>query len=129
SIRFLSALHQMAGDGAEAAALALEAGIDVELPNPDCYAAPLREALARQLVTEDDVDVAVGRVLKVKESLGLLDGSTPATDAPVDLDPPEHRALARTVAEQSMVVMKNDGVLPLDSVGRVAVVGPLADSG
>ena len=131
SIDWLQGFHGVAADAAEAAALALRAGIDVELPNPSCYGAPLLEAVRRGLVSEADVDRAVGRVLRTKEALGLLDEPAPGPAADVDLDPPGDRALARTVAARSLILLRNEGgLLPLAEDARaVAVIGPNADSG
>jgi beta-xylosidase len=126
-ISFLETLHGVAGSPAEAAALALRAGVDVELPNVRCYGAPLAGAVMAGDVPEQLVDQAAGRVLRQKFELGLLDpgGAAGGTAAP-DLDPPGHRDLAAALAEESVVLLANDGVLPLPPTARVAVVGPLA---
>jgi beta-xylosidase len=76
------------------------------------------------------VDRAAGRVLRQKAQLGLLDpdwSPTPAAPTDVDLDSPADRALARALAEESVVLLANDGVLPLRPEARLAVVGPQAD--
>jgi beta-xylosidase len=135
-ISFLESLHGVAGSPAEAAALALRAGVDVELPNGRCYGAPLAAAVAAGTVPEHLVDRAAGRVLRQKIELGLLDPADPgdpgigrpAVAAPgPDLDPPAHRALAMQLAERSVVLLANDAnALPLDRAGRLAVIGPLA---
>jgi beta-xylosidase len=129
-ISFLEMLHGVAGSPAEAAGLALRAGVDVELPTVRCYGEPLAAAVSAGDVPEQLVDRAVARVLRQKIELGLLDhaGDTGAGDtAAADLDPPEHRALARRLAEESVVLLANDaGTLPLPAAGRLAVVGPLA---
>jgi beta-xylosidase len=126
-VTFLESLHHVAGSLAEAAALALTAGVDVELPTLRCYAEPLRDAVTAGTVPEAVVDRAVRRVLRQKLELGLLDGPLTPPEEDVDLDPPESRALARRIAEESVVLLANDGVLPLRADQRVAVVGPLAD--
>ncbi|WP_062524483.1 beta-glucosidase family protein [Demequina rhizosphaerae] len=135
-IAFLHLLHGVAADLSEAAALALEAGVDVELPTGDAYLAPLAAAVRSGRVPEHLVDTAVARILAQKEALGLLDadfsGEPPAG---VDLDGPEHREVARLLAERGIVLLVNDGTLPLgapagdDAAGapRVAVIGPNAD--
>ena len=129
AVDFLQSMHHVAADSAQAAALAITAGIDVELPSPDAFttlAAQVRDGSLEQSI----LDRAVGRVLAQKEELGLLDADfTVAPDA-IDLDSPEHRALARRLAEESIVLLSNDGVLPLDAAGapRIAVIGPNADS-
>ncbi|MBT2501286.1 glycoside hydrolase family 3 N-terminal domain-containing protein [Curtobacterium sp. ISL-83] len=144
SIAFLEVMHGSAADRGEAAAMALEAGIDVELPTGDAYLAPLVERVRDGSVPEALVDRAVLRVLRQKERLGLLDPDVfedePPTD--VDLDSPEHQDLARRLAARSLVLLANDGVLPLAGAQqddaapasasvaarpRVAVIGPNAD--
>jgi beta-glucosidase-like glycosyl hydrolase len=133
AVAFLEVMQAVAADRGEAAALALTAGIDIELPAGDAYLAPLAAQVRAGAVSEAYVDRAVLRALSQKEALGLLEpdafaGEPPAT---IDLDPPEHQALARRLAERSVVLLTNDGVLPLVRPGhelrRVAVIGPNAD--
>ncbi|MFD5861832.1 beta-xylosidase/alpha-l-arabinosidase [Streptomyces chartreusis] len=128
-IGFLQTLHRVAGSPAQAAHAALAAGIDVELPTVKCYGTPLVEAVTAGEVPEELVDRAARRVLLQKCELGLLDEDwtpEPATSH-IDLDSPGNRALARRVAEESVVLLDNpDGVLPLPPDARVAVVGPRA---
>ncbi|SMC92601.1 glycoside hydrolase family 3 N-terminal domain-containing protein [Lentzea albidocapillata] len=127
SVAFLHKLHGVAAGREDAAVQALTAGIDVELPTVDCYGEPLLEGLRFDRVDTAVVDRALSRVLAQKFELGLLDpGYSPAPDADLDLDDPESRALAREVAERSIVLLQNDGVLPLAG-RRLAVVGPRAD--
>ncbi|MDU0368015.1 glycoside hydrolase family 3 N-terminal domain-containing protein [Microbacterium sp. KSW4-17] len=127
AVEFLRSMHGIAADRAEAAQLALEAGIDVELPGPDAYPY-LAERVASGALPEAVVDRAVARVLAEKEDLGLLDADFSAPPQRIDLDDAEHRALARRLAEESVVLLRNDGVLPLRAPGRVALIGPNADS-
>lgn len=128
SVAFLHALHGVAADLGEAALLALRAGIDIELPTGDAFVAPLRALLESDARGRADVDRAVLRVLSQKEELGLLDAdfSTPPTH--VELDGPRLRELARRAAEESVVLLGNDGVLPLASPRRIALIGPNADA-
>ncbi len=142
AVAFLTLLHGVAADWADAAGTALRAGIDVELPNVKTYGAPLTEAVADGRVPEELVDRALRRILTQKIALGLLDpdwdpvpaaldGTEP--DDPeslrgrVDLDSAENRALARTLAEEAVVLLSNDGTLPLDRPRRIALIGPNAD--
>ena len=142
AVAFLTLLHGVAADWADAAGTALRAGIDVELPNVKTYGAPLTEAVADGRVSEELVDRALRRILTQKIALGLLDpdwdpvpaaldGTEP--DDPeslrgrVDLDSAENRALARTLAEEAVVLLSNDGTLPLDRPRRIALIGPNAD--
>jgi beta-xylosidase len=132
AIVFLQTKHRVAGSAGEAGALSLEAGIDVELPHVGCYAEPLGALVRDGTVDEALVDRAVRRVLRQKEELGLLDASwspeSPATALDsLDIDPPANRALAREMAEASVVLLENDGTLPLRDAASVALVGPCAD--
>ncbi|MFI6039725.1 glycoside hydrolase family 3 N-terminal domain-containing protein [Streptomyces sp. NPDC051315] len=129
-IGFLQTLHRVAGTPAETARLALHAGIDVELPTVKYYGEALVTAVREGLVSEDLVDRAARRVLLQKCELGLLDEDwrpEPAESVPIDLDSAANRALARRLAEESVVLLDNpDGLLPLSPDGRIAVVGPRA---
>ncbi|WP_129289135.1 glycoside hydrolase family 3 N-terminal domain-containing protein [Streptomyces sp. N1] len=148
-IAFLKTLHGVAGSYGEAAAAALGAGVDVELPTVRTFGRPLADALAEGLVPEVLVDRAVRRVLVQKAQLGLLDaewspvppvlaaaeGAGPeALRGTVRLDTEENRALARRVAEEAVVLLRNDGTLPLPAdppagaPARIALVGPNADT-
>jgi beta-glucosidase len=129
SIAFLETLHHVAAGPEEAAALALAAGIDVELPALNAFGAPLLAAVANGSVDEKLVDRALCRVLTQKCELGLLDGEwAPLEPAEVDLDPPASRSIALELARRSVVLLANDGTLPLRAGTRVAVVGPRADT-
>ena len=127
-IGFLETLHRVAGSPAEAAHAALAAGIDVELPTLKCYGKPLLEAVRTGEVPESLIDRAARRVLLQKCELGLLDEDwDPEPTERIDLDSAANRALARRLAEESVVLLDNpDGVLPLPPDTRVAVVGPRA---
>ena len=127
-IGFLETLHRVAGSPAQAAHVALEAGIDVELPTLKCYGKPLVEAVRAGEVPEALVDRAARRVLLQKAELGLLDEDwSPEPTGRIELDSTANRALARQLAEESVVLLDNpDGLLPLASDARVAVVGPRA---
>jgi len=136
AVSFLERQHAVAATPAAAAALALAAGVDVELPSVRCYGAPLRAAADAGEVTGEVVDRAVARVLRQKCELGLLDpGWSPVPGRPagadggpgLDLDPPASRAIARRLAEESVVLLANPaGALPLAEAAKVAMVGPLA---
>ena len=133
SVVFLHRLHRTAGSKAQAAAQALAAGIDVELPTPDCFGAPLIAALEAGEVDMALVDRALERVLLQKCELGLLDADwspEPPILAETDqrLDDDESRALAARLARRAIVLLRNEnGALPLAPGKRLAVVGPRAD--
>ncbi|MFI9291960.1 beta-glucosidase [Streptomyces gardneri] len=127
SVSFLESRHGVSGSRGAAGALALTAGIDVELPTARCYGEPLTALVRSGDVPEELVDRAAERVLLQKAELGLLDPDwEPVKPEPIDLDPPENRALARILAERSTVLLANDGILPLRPC-RVAVTGPYVD--
>jgi beta-glucosidase-like glycosyl hydrolase len=131
AIAFLQTQHAVASTPAQAAALALDAGLDVELPSVACYGAALVTAVREGQVPQELVDRAAARVLRQKCELGLLDpGWSPAgvPAAVIDLDPPAHRGLARRLAEESVVLLANrDASLPLRPDASIAVVGLLAN--
>ena len=125
-ITMLHTFHHVAGSQAEAARKALDAGIDFELDT--CFPTLVGQVREGQ-VDEAALDTAVGRVLKAKFLLGLFDRPY------VDLDMAErvtncdeHRQLALQAARESLVLLKNDGLLPLDvsKVKTLAVIGPNA---
>ncbi len=129
AINMLKEYHHVAHSKGEAAAIALEAGMDVELPFTDCFGAPLREAVLRGDISEALIDLALRRVLTQKFDLGVFDH--PYVDAGVvAFDTPDQRALARQIAQKSIVLLRNAGdMLPLSKqVDSIAVIGPNADS-
>jgi beta-glucosidase len=122
-------------DHAESHAAALKAGIDSFTDHSQNSAVPigrLRAALERGLIDEDDVNRAVRRQLLIRFRLGEFDQDLDPYSGigPEAIDCPEHRALALRAARESVVLLRNDGLLPLDvsTAPRVAVVGPLADT-
>src|SRR5690606_1452890 len=129
-IRFLERLHKVAADGTAAAGLALDAGVDVELPTVDTFGAPLLDGVANGSIDEALVDRAVLRVLTQKIEIGLLDADWSPLPADVDnlsLDTIEGQDLAGQIARESLVLVPNrDRMLPLAATTKVALVGPLA---
>ena len=122
--------HGIAADGAAAAALALPAGVDMEMVSRD-YAQNLPALIKAGKVPMSAVDEAVRRVLRVKVQLGLFDA--PFVDPDKEdktVMSAEHVAIARRSAERAIVLLKNErAVLPLrHDVRAIAVVGPLADN-
>ena len=130
-IAMLATSHHLTSDPATAAGLALAAGVDLELPRTDVFGAPLLAALEDGRVDPTHVDRAVAAVLRMKFRLGLFE--TPYLEVPGTTELTalidREAAAARALAERSFVLTRNDGVLPLaEDVGRIAVIGPIADS-
>ena len=132
SVIFLQMMHKVAATPAQAGALALTAGLDIELPNTGCYQHLVEEVRSGRL-DEALVDRAARRILRQKVELGLLD---PDFDPAVqgqdrDLDSAPNRAIALKMAEQSIVLLRNDGLLPLaagdKAPGQIALIGPCGD--
>jgi beta-xylosidase len=147
AIAFLRSLHGVADSWGGAAAAALSAGIDVELPTVKTFGRELAALVESGRVEESLVDRALRRVLRQKIELGLLDadwsplplaltgvdlGTPEDLRGSIELDTAENRELAREIAERAIVLLHNDGTLPLSSsptpLRRIAVIGPNADA-
>ena len=128
AVDLLRTHHRIAPTKGVAAAKALLAGMDVELPALDCYAelTPLVEA---GVVPVANVDAAVRRVLVQKVELGLFENPYVDADAaPAAFGTPWGRQLARRAAAESIILLDNDGTVPLsDGLRTIAVIGPAAD--
>jgi beta-glucosidase len=131
AVKMIHTYHNVAAEPSQAAVMALKAGIEVELPTTYSYGEALRVALKAGDVTLDLVDQAVARHLQKKIELGLFE--QPYVDEGRVLEQfetAENRALARQIARQSIVLLKNDGTLPLSKkTGTLAVIGPNAHDG
>jgi beta-glucosidase len=129
--------HHFKPTQAEASAISLQRGMDNECidftakVNDDHDYAPYIEAVKKGYLKESEIDVALRRLFTARMKLGMFDPPDMVPYTKIDeklLDGAEHRALARKLANESMVLLKNDGVLPLKTSGvKIAVVGPLAD--
>ena len=130
TLKTLVDYHHVAHDKAEAAKMGLEVGIDVELPMPDCYGEPLKQAIENGDVAIELLDASVYRVLKMKIDLGLFDAPYVDENAVLEVfERPEQRDLTRKLAQKSLVLLKNESLLPLSkSLNSIAVIGPIADS-
>jgi beta-glucosidase-like glycosyl hydrolase len=121
--------HHITADKGDAARQALEAGVDVELPDPDGFPALIAQVKAGTLA-ESSIDRAVGRVLRAKILAGLFENPyVNADEAERVTNAPEHRAVALDAARKSIVLVKNDkNLLPLDrtKLKTLAVIGPNA---
>jgi beta-glucosidase len=120
----------------QASAISLERGMDnecvdfIEKVKDNHDYKPYIEAVLQGYLSESKVDTALIRLFTARIRLGMFDPPAMVPYSDTDeklLDNTEHRALARRMANESMVLLKNDGVLPLRSVKRIAIVGPLAD--
>jgi beta-glucosidase len=130
-INMLYEYHHAARDKDHAARLAIESGVDVELPSTDCYGKPLKAAVEKGFVKESIIDMAVMRVLKMKFLLGLFENPYVDEEKTAKVfDTPEQRALARKIAQKSIVLLKNQGdLLPIrKDIASIAVIGPNADT-
>ena len=129
--------HHYKPSQAEASAISLKTGMDNECidftakVNDDHDYAPYVEAVKKGYLKEGDIDVALKRLFTARIQLGMFDPPETVPYTKIDeslLDGPAHRAMARKLANESMVLLKNDGTLPLKTAGtKILVVGPLAD--
>jgi beta-glucosidase len=119
--------HGVAADLTEAAALALKAGVDMDMMS-GAYLRCLPEALARGLIGSADINAAVRRILELKHALGLFDDPYRRIGT-LEYSAQSHRDLARDVARRAITLLSNRGVLPLaPHLRRIAVIGPLGDA-
>ncbi|WP_123041804.1 beta-glucosidase BglX [Cohnella candidum] len=122
--------HGVAADGKEAAYKSVTAGLDIEMMSTH-YLNELEQLVAAGEVNEALIDQSVIRVLELKDRLGLFENPykdcDPAKSEEVNLSP-EHRRIARDVARKSIVLLKNEDVLPLAKRGKIGLAGPFAES-
>lgn len=122
--------HGVARDGKEAAEKAISAGLDIEMMSTH-YMENLNISLQEGTITEQMLDDAVLRILSLKNKLGLFEH--PYKDASPEAEKkyhlcPEHRAAARRIAGESIVLLKNEGILPLDTNSLLGLTGPFSRS-
>ncbi len=123
-------IHGTSEDFRDAARKSMRAGCDIDMMS-ECYMHHLENLVRDGEIPEEMLDEAVMRVLVLKNNLGLFenpykDASTETEEKVVFCE--EHRTLSRLAAEESTVLLKNEGVLPLDKDKKIAVIGSLADS-
>ncbi|MGB7338219.1 MAG: glycoside hydrolase family 3 N-terminal domain-containing protein [Phototrophicaceae bacterium] len=129
AINMLEQHHHLTIDKQESAKLALLAGIDIELPATDCYGDSLQAAVNDGYISMDLIDTALHRILAQKFALGIFE--KPFVDASsIEFDTTHDRAIARELAQKSIVLLKNDNeLLPLSEIiSSLAVIGPNADN-
>lgn len=123
--------HGVAEDKKEAAEKAIKAGVDIEMMT-SCYVQHLEELLEEKSINVEIINEAVLRILKLKEELGLFENPYKGANAEKEaklLLCDEHRKAAREVAAASMVLLKNNSVLPFNKdVKKIAIIGPFADN-
>ena len=131
SIKMLHTEHRVAESKQHAGVLALEAGLDIELPKTDCYG-ELAAAVQSGQIAVEVIDQAVRRHLRLKFLLGLFENPYVREDHVIEVfETKEQRELARQLARESIVLLKNEGsLLPLDrsNLKSIALIGPSADS-
>lgn len=131
SIGMLHREHRIAENLQKAGVIALEAGLDIELPETECYGERLVDAVQQGLISEATIDLSVRRHLRSKFEVGAFDQPFVDTTSTMSVfETPEQRHLARQAACKTMVLLKNeDNLLPLPKSGKsLAIIGPSADS-
>ena len=136
AVRNIFGGHHFKPTQAEASAISVQRGMDNECIDfgkvaDDHDYKPYLDAVKGGFLKESDIDVALTRLFTARMKLGIFDPPEMVPFNKIDeklLDSAQHRAMARKLANESMVLLKNDGVLPLKTAGiKIAVVGPLAD--
>jgi beta-glucosidase len=121
--------HHIAADGKEAALLAVRAGVNIELPEPDCYW-HLTTLVRDGLLAESELDELVTPLLELKFKLGLFEDPYVDPESAEQIAEDEsHRELALEAARKTITLLKNDGLAPLalEEIKSIAVIGPNAD--
>ena len=122
--------HGVAKDLKDAARLAMEAGCDIDMVK-NAYYLHLAELVREGVISEEMLNAAVMRVLRLKNELGLFENPYHGADEEAEERLylcPEHRAVARRAAEETAVLLKNEGILPFSrDVKRIALIGPFAE--
>ncbi|MFY9598564.1 MAG: glycoside hydrolase family 3 C-terminal domain-containing protein, partial [Dysgonamonadaceae bacterium] len=129
SIEGIATTHRVVSDIKNASALALQAGVDMDLGG-NAYGKHLEQAVKEGSVSMADIDSAVCRVLRLKFKMGLFENPYVNPDlAKNQVRNIRHKTLAKEVAKQSIVLLKNNGILPLSkNLKSISVIGPNADN-
>ncbi|MDD3655860.1 MAG: glycoside hydrolase family 3 N-terminal domain-containing protein [Atribacterota bacterium] len=131
AINMLKETHLIASNKENAARLAIEAGVDIELPSTDCYGKPLKDLLQKGKIDEQLINESVARILKKKFLLGIFNNpSVDENKSSKVFDTPKQRNLAHRIAQESIVLLKNENnILPLKKgFSSISVIGPNAHS-
>ena len=134
AVEYMFSKHQITPDMGGAAKAILEAGLNVRTNfwQPETYSDPLRAAIAAGQISMETIDQRVREVLAVKFRLGLFDNPYTGDGAEADdkAGAAQHEDFVLDMARKSLVLLKNDGILPLDKakLGKILVTGPLADT-
>lgn len=123
-------MHHATQSHAETVAKSLKAGVDCMTDQPDVVEAAAREAYQKGWITEEDIDHALAHSFATKLRLGMYDAynANPWCRLPEsELNSAENQAISRKLAQESVVLLKNEGLLPLSKDKKVCVLGPLAD--
>ena len=130
ALNMLRYLHRVAATPLDAGKIALHAGLDMEAPTPEAYGPDFLEAAKRGEIPMEEIDLAVSRILSVKFRLGLFENPYIPEDGVSRMRNEEDVRRARTAAQEAIVLLKNDGILPMDKkkIRKAAVIGPNSDS-
>lgn len=129
SIDGIANTHKVAKDVKEAGKLSLEAGVDIDL-GANAYGEKTLQLIKEGLLEESYLDSAVANVLRLKFNMGLFENPYVSPEkAKKEVRSEEHKAIVRQVAREAIVLLKNDGILPLSkTIKSIAVIGPNADN-
>lgn len=117
--------HHITNTEAESAALAVNNGCDLNCGNAYTW---LKTAVTMNLITEETITTAVERLFEARFRLGMFDDDCEYDNIPYEIiNCEKHRKLNREIAQESIVLLKNDGILPLKGTEKIAVIGPAAD--
>ncbi|UOQ43996.1 beta-glucosidase BglX [Halobacillus salinarum] len=122
--------HGVAADESAAALKAITSSVDIEMMTA-CYNDHLKELVENGSVQESLIDQSVMRILELKEKLGLFDNPYRGADEEKERElvfSKAHREVARRLAGKSSVLLKNDGILPLNKKQKIALIGPFANN-
>lgn len=125
AVYMLHSFHHVAPDFFTAGKMAIEAGIDIEAPAPLGYGEAFHDAVKNGEIDIKKIDDAVLRILELKFKLGLFENPFANKELQSQMNSDEAKALSKLMDEESILLLKNDGILPLDEnkIGRVAVIG------